>query len=43
MDPEDDFKWSAASCDDGGVIPVCEYPHPPDNTYIKQTTGWNAL
>ncbi len=42
MDPTDEMKWSAQDCSDletDGVAPVCQFPNPPDNTYIEETTG----
>ncbi len=39
MDPSDDYKWFSVGCADlDGAVPVCEYPHPPDDTSIAPTT-----
>ncbi len=43
MDPSDDYKWIPVDCSDLSTIdavPVCEYPNPPENNYIQDTTGY---
>ncbi len=40
MDPSNDYKWDPVDCTDtSSSVPVCEYPHPPDDIYIEETTG----